>query len=142
MLGKAKPPLRTIRDNASAMLHNMYVPNSMCSCAVNVVVCLRNRTFIRAVGVSGGVPLTMLTTTTPGASKFSVFGCIVFAKVHAMLRRKMGDKAFRGVMIGYPPDASWYHVDFHVTRRVTTLVHVVFQEDTPRFSTSTPIDSA
>jgi hypothetical protein len=29
MLGKAERPWRTVRNNASAMLHNMAVPNSM-----------------------------------------------------------------------------------------------------------------
>jgi transposase InsO family protein len=42
MLGKAERPWRTIRDNASAILHRMVVPNSMWSCAVNIVVYLRN----------------------------------------------------------------------------------------------------
>jgi hypothetical protein len=44
MLGKAEEPWRTIRDNASAMLHNMAVPNFMWSCAVSTVVYMRNRT--------------------------------------------------------------------------------------------------
>jgi hypothetical protein len=37
----------------------------------------------------------------PDASKFRVFGCAVFAKVPDKLRRKLGEKAFRGVMVGY-----------------------------------------
>jgi hypothetical protein len=81
MLSKAERPRRTIRDNASAMLHNMYVPNFMWSCAVSIVVYLRNRTFSRTVGPSGGVPLPLLTSATPDASKFRVFGRTVFAKM-------------------------------------------------------------
>jgi hypothetical protein len=47
MSGKAERPWRTIRDNASAMLHCMAVPNSMWSCAVSIVVHLRNCTYSR-----------------------------------------------------------------------------------------------
>jgi hypothetical protein len=38
MLGKAERPWRTLRDIASAMMHNMPVPNYMWSCAINIVV--------------------------------------------------------------------------------------------------------
>jgi hypothetical protein len=92
------------------MLYNMAVPNSMWSCVVNIVVYLHNRTYNRSVGLTRGIPLTLLTSWALDASKFRVFGCAVFAKVPDKLRRKLGDKAFRGVMVGYPTDAPWYYV--------------------------------
>jgi hypothetical protein len=141
MLGKAERPWRTIRDNASAMLHSMAVPNSMWSCAVSTVVYLRNRTYSRSVGPTGGIPLTLLTSSVPDASKFRVFGCTVFAKVPDKLRRKLSEKAFRGVMVGYPNDAPGYRVYNPETRRITTSVHVVFQEDTPGFGAQLSVDS-
>jgi transposase InsO family protein len=55
MLGKAERPWRTLRDNASAMLYNMAVPNSMWSCVVSTVLYLRNRTYNRSVGLAGKV---------------------------------------------------------------------------------------
>jgi hypothetical protein len=94
MLGKAERPRRTIRDIACAMMHSMSVPNAMWSCAVSIVVYLRNRTFSRAVGPSSDVHVTLLTMVEPDASKFRVFGCTIFAKVHDKLRRKLGEKAF------------------------------------------------
>jgi hypothetical protein len=140
MLGKAERPWCTLKDNAYAMLHTMYVRNSMCSCAVITLVYLRNRTYIRAVGPSGGVPITLLTSQTPDASKFRIFGCTVFAKVLDNLRRKLGEMAFRSVMVGYPHDAPGYHIYNPVTRRITTSVHVFFQEDTPGFGTRPTIN--
>jgi hypothetical protein len=91
-------------------MHNMPVPISMWSCAVSTVVYLRNRTFRRAIGLSGGVPITRLTPTAPDASKFRVFGCIVFAKVPDKLRHLLGEKAFRGLMLGYLPYGQGYRV--------------------------------
>jgi hypothetical protein len=88
MLSKAEHPWRTIRDNASEVLHNMAVPDSMWSCAVCTVLYLRNRTYNSSVGLTGGIPLTLLTSSLPDASKFRVFGCAVFAKVLDKLRRK------------------------------------------------------
>jgi hypothetical protein len=94
MLGKAERPWRTLRDCASSMLHSLSVPNSMWSCAISTVGHLRNRTYSRAVGPSGGVPITLLTEAVPNASVFRVFGCTAFAKVHDSLTRKLGMKAF------------------------------------------------
>jgi hypothetical protein len=62
----------------------------------------------------------------PDASKFRVFGCAVFAKVPDNQRRKLSEKAFRGDMVGYPPDAPGYRVYNPETRIITTSVHVVF----------------
>jgi hypothetical protein len=128
MLGKTERPWCTIRDNASTMMHNMSVPNAMWSCAVITAVYLRNRTFSCAVGPYGSVPLTLLTLVEPNASKFRVFGCTVFAKVPDKLRRKLGEKAFRGVMVSYPSNAPCSRVYNPVTRRIATSVHVMFKE--------------
>jgi hypothetical protein len=92
MLGKTERPWRIIRDNASAMLHSMSVPNFMWSCVVIIVVYLRNRTYSRVVGLSGGVPITLLTSTPPDASECRVFECNVLAKVPDKLRRKLAAK--------------------------------------------------
>jgi hypothetical protein len=101
VLGKAEHPWRTIRDIASAMLHSMAIPNSMWSCDVSTAVYLRNRTYSRSVGLTGGTPsLSLPTSSMHDASKFCVFGCAVFTKVPDKLCRKLGEKAFRGVMVG------------------------------------------
>jgi hypothetical protein len=94
----------------------------------------------RSVGLTGGIPLTLLTSSVPYDSKFRVFGCAVFAKVPDKMRRKLGEKAFRGVMVAYPLDAPEYRVYNPETRRITTSVHVVFHEDTPGFGKRLSID--
>jgi hypothetical protein len=142
MLGKADRPWRTLRDCASSMMHAMSVPNNMWSCAMSTVVHLRNRTFNRAVGPFGGVPLALLTCTVPDASTFRVFGCEVFANVSYNLRRKLGLKAFRGVMVGYSQNSPRYRVYNPATRRIITSVHVKFQESVPGFGTAHPVDSS
>jgi hypothetical protein len=139
MLGKAERPSRTIKDTASAMLHNMVVPNFMWSCAIYTFVYMRNRTYNRSVGLTVGVPFTPLASSAPDASKFRVFGCTVFAKVPDKFRRKLSDKAFRGVMVGYPHDAPRYRVYNPETLRIITSVHVVFQEDTRASACDSPL---
>jgi hypothetical protein len=92
------------------MLLSMVVPNSMWSCVVSIVVYLRHRTYSRLVSLTGGIPLTLLTSSVPDASKFRVFWYAVFAKVADKLRRKLSETAFRGVMVGCLTDAPGYRV--------------------------------
>jgi hypothetical protein len=139
MLGRAKRPWCTLRDNALAMLHSMAVPNSIWSCAVRPFAYLRNRTYIRSIGLTGGIPLTLLMSSAPDASKFRVFGCAVFAKVPDKLRRILGEKAFRGVMVGYPTDAPGYRVYIHETRHITTSVHIALQENIRASARASPL---
>jgi hypothetical protein len=108
------------------MLHAMSVPYSMWSCAISTIVHLRNRTYSRVVGPYGGVSITLFTGAVPNASIFRVFGCTVFAKVPHNLRRKLGLKAFRGVMVGYSHNSPGYRIYNPATRRITTFVHVKF----------------
>jgi hypothetical protein len=76
----------------------------------------------------------------PSESRFRVFGCAVFAKVPDKLRLKLSEKAFRGVMVGYPADAPGYCVYDPKTRRIATSVHVVFQDDIPGFGAQLSVD--
>jgi hypothetical protein len=119
-----------------AMIQSMAIPNHMWSCDVIIDVYMRNRTYSRSIGLTGGVPLTLLTLSSPDVSKFRVFGYTVFAKVPDTLRRKLIERSFRGVMVGYPPNAPCYRIYNPETRRITTSVHVVFRESTPGFGAS------
>jgi hypothetical protein len=139
MLGRAERPWRTLRDNALAMLHSMAVPNFMWSCAVRTFAYLRNRTYIRSIGLSGGIPLTLLMSSAPDASKFRVFGRAVFAKVPDKLRRILDEEAFCGVMVGYPTDAPEYRVYNPETRHITTSVHIALQENIRASARASPL---
>jgi hypothetical protein len=123
MLGKAECPWRTIQDNASA---------TICSSQLHVVMrchhyCVPPQLHVQSLGrPQWWHPLTLLTSFVPHASRFRVFGCAVFAKVPDNLRRKLSEKAFRGVMVGYPTDAPGYRVyNNPETRRIATSVHAV-----------------
>jgi transposase InsO family protein len=70
MLGKAEWPWRTLRGFASAMMHSMFVPPSMWSCAINTIVFLRNRTFNR-FGHAGAYP-SLFSQVSPQSVQRSV----------------------------------------------------------------------
>jgi hypothetical protein len=114
----------------------------MWSCAINTVVHLRNRTYTRVVGPSGGVSLTRFTGTVLDAYAFQAFGCAIVAKVLDNLTRKLGMKAFRSVIVGYSQPSPGYRVYNPSPRRITTSFHVKIQEKLPCFGTSHTVDSS
>jgi hypothetical protein len=59
----------------------MAAANSKWSCVVSTIVYMRNRTYNRSVGLAGGTPLTLLTSSAPNTSTFRIFECTVFANV-------------------------------------------------------------
>jgi hypothetical protein len=69
-----------------------------------------------------------------------VFECGDFAKVPENLIRKLGLKAFRGVMVGYSQNSPGYRVYNSTTRGITTSVHVKFHESVPGFGISHHVD--
>jgi hypothetical protein len=54
---------------------------------------------------------------------------------------QLSEKASRGVIVGYPPNASSYRIYNPETRRITSSVHVIFQENTHGFGARLPVDS-
>jgi hypothetical protein len=140
MLGKVERPWRALRDCDSSMPHAMSFSNRMCPCAIIIAVHLRNRTSTNTIGPAWGFAIILLTCAVPYASTFRVFGCVVFAKVPDNLRRELGMKAFRGVMVGCSPISNWYRVNNPTSIRVTTHAHVKSQKIVPGFGTSQPVD--
>jgi hypothetical protein len=69
-------------------------------------------------------------------SAFRVFGCVAFTKVPDAHRKKLNMKYFRGVFVGYPSKSLGCRIYNPATRRITTSVHVVFQEGVRGFGAS------
>jgi hypothetical protein len=74
-------------------------------------------------------------------------GALSLPRCPTKLRGKLGEKALRGITVGYSPDAPVYNIYNHATRRITTCyttcytsVYVVFQEDVPGFPPSLTAD--
>jgi hypothetical protein len=50
----------------------------------------------------------MITNKMPDLSNFKTFGCLAYAHIDQSRRKKIEDKAFKGIFIGYAFDSpSW-----------------------------------
>jgi hypothetical protein len=121
----------------------MHVSNSMRSARLST--CARARSVARLDHPVLGPSLSRHLKKRTRPNFTSLIGRIshftFFWKVPDKLRRKVGEDACRGVLVGYPIDAPMYRVHNPVTRCITSPVHVMIHYNVPRFRISVETDS-
>ena len=90
---------------APAMLRTTGLPKSYWDYAAGTTVYLHNRTPHAGVG---GIPLQLLTRTPVKLGHLVTFGCPAYVHIPGHQRRKLDDKAFEGIMVGYSTDSPSY----------------------------------
>jgi hypothetical protein len=78
------------------------VNDSYWALAMAAAVHVRNRT--HSAG-AGGVPFTLATGGRADLSSMRVFGCPAYVHVEKSRRRKVDDRAWKGVFVGYTSES-------------------------------------
>jgi hypothetical protein len=79
-------------------------------------------------GGAGGVPFTLATGRRADLNTMRVFGCLACVHVDKSQRRKLHDRAWKGVFVGYASESPAWLVYNPATRRVVISRNVVFDE--------------
>jgi hypothetical protein len=79
-------------------------------------------------GGAGGVPFTLATGRRAELSSMRVFGCPAYVHVDKSQPRKLDDRAWQGVFVGYASKSPAWLVYIPATRRVVSSRNVVFDE--------------
>ena len=123
--GRMERQWGTLVPAAKSMLHTAGLDRSFWSLAMNAAVYVRNRVFCEA---AGGVPFELVTGRSVDLSHLRVFGCPAYVHVDKSRRRKLDDRAWKGIFVGYAPDSPVWLVYNPRTRRVERSRNVVFDE--------------
>jgi hypothetical protein len=78
------------------------LPRNLWELAVKHSVYLHNMTYIYGLG---GIPLTLTTGVIPDLSHIRISSCNAYTHVDSALRRKLEDKAWKGIYVGRSPDS-------------------------------------
>ena len=79
--------------------------------------------------IDGDTPHHRLLGKHARLDHFKAFGCKAYVQVYDRHRKKMDDKAWRGIMIGYDEhNTRCYRVYDPVRKVVRDVVHVTFDE--------------
>jgi hypothetical protein len=101
------------------------LPKAYWALAMADAVNVRNRGHS---GRAGGVPFTLATSRRVDLSSMRVFGCPTYVHVDKSQPRKLDDRAWKGVFLGYVSESPALLVYNHGTRRVVSSRNVVFDE--------------
>jgi Reverse transcriptase (RNA-dependent DNA polymerase)/gag-polypeptide of LTR copia-type len=137
--GRIERQWRTLSNMAHAMLGDAGLELGYWGLAMSAAVYIRNRVWSSG---AGGVPLQMATGRVPDLSDLRVFGCPAYVHIDSSRRRKLEDKAWKGVFVGYAEDSPAWLVYNPETKRVLRSRDVDFDEGPRRADVSGMGESA
>jgi transposase InsO family protein len=121
--GKAERLNRTLVESARAMLHDAQLPKRFWAEAIVMANYLR----VRSPTASGtSTPYEDFTGDKPDISNLRVFGSIAYVHTPKEKRRKLDNKATKGIFLGYEPHSKAYRV--LVNGKLVISRNVIFDE--------------
>jgi hypothetical protein len=115
----------TLVPVAQSIIRQAALPKSYWALAMPAAVHVRNR--VHSSG-AGGVSFTLTTGRRADMSSMRVFGCPAYVHVDKSQRRKLDDRAWKGVFLGYASESPAWLLYNPATRRVVSSRIVVFDE--------------
>jgi len=129
--GVAERLNRALVEMARTMMRNKDVDQDLWADAIKTAVYIKNRATSRALPV-GKTPFEQWTGSKPDVSHMRVFGSICWVVLHkSHIEGTFGDKAAKGVFLGYPDGSKAYKVILN-DGKVVKARSVVFAETNVR----------
>jgi hypothetical protein len=119
--GRIKRQWGTLVPMAHSIIRQAALPKSYWAMAMADAVRIRNR-------VHGSVPYELATCRRVDLSSMRVFGCSAYVHDDKYQRRKLDDRAWKGVFAGYVNESPGWLVYNLATRMVVSSSNVVFDE--------------
>jgi len=108
--GVAERLNRVLVEKARTMMRHKDVDQDLWADAIKTAVYIKNRVTSRALPV-GKTPFELWTGNKPNVSHMRVFGSTCWVVLHkSHIDGKFGDKAAKGVFLGYPDGSKAYKV--------------------------------
>jgi O-glycosyl hydrolase len=123
--GRIERQLGTLVSMALSMIRQAALPKSYRALAVAAAVRIRNR--VNSSGV-GDVPYEMVKCRSADLTSMRVFDCSAYVHADKSQRRKLDNRAWKGVIVGYALESPAWLVHNHATRRVVRSRNVDFHE--------------
>jgi hypothetical protein len=95
-LGRIERQWGTLADGAKTLLLMANLPSRFWGHAFLTMVYIRNRCWSSG---ANGIPIELVTGDLPNLNNLRVFGCPAYVHIDVSLRKKFGDKAWKGVFV-------------------------------------------
>ena len=138
--GVAERLNRVLVEMARTMMRHKDVDQDLWADAIKTAVYIKNRVTSRALPV-GKTPHELWTGNKPDVSHMRVFGSTCWVVLHkSHVDGKFGDKAAKGIFVGYPDGSKAYKVILD-NGKVVKARSVVFSEKNSSTVANVPEDS-
>ena len=116
---------RTISDAVTSLLADAALAKSFWGYAFLTVAYIRNRVWHSGAGC---IPYQKVTGNSPDLSNLRVFGCPAYVHIESARRKKLDQKAWQGVFVGYALDSPAWLIYNPATKNVIRSQNVSFHE--------------
>ena len=99
---------RTLMDMVDPMMARAKVPKKLWTEAVMTACYIRNR--LPTTSLHGKTPYEAWSGNVPSVSHIRKFGCLVYRHIPKKTRRKLDNKAMKGILVGYVSESGMYRV--------------------------------
>ena len=125
--GRIEREMRTVKDAARTMMHQVDAPQYLWAEAVGFAVHVQNRIVNRQSGER--TPFEVIFGRKPNLSHIRKFGCRAYVQVPKEKRTAWEPKATRGILVGFEGLARKFRVYDPEDRKIITVRNVSFHED-------------
>jgi hypothetical protein len=123
--GRVERQCGTFVPMALAMIHGAGLDRCYWAMAMHAATYIRNRVWSDG---ANGMPYQLVTGLPPVLKYLRVFGCPCYVHIDKHLRRKLDDRDWKGVFVGYALDSPVYLIWNPRTQRLVRSRNVVFDE--------------
>jgi hypothetical protein len=117
---------RVLGERTRAMLYGSKLPNNLWPQVMAAVTYLSNRTI--SPTSTDKTPYELIYGERPDVSNLRAYGCVAYSYNFDVNRRKLDDKAIKGILVGYDLKSSAYLLYIPETGKIKRSGHVMFNE--------------
>lgn len=130
---------RILGEHTRSMLHSANLPNNLWPFVMQTVTYLSNRLISPKCPTKSKTPFELIFGVKPDVSNLRSYGCLAYAYDFNVHRKKLDDRAIKGILIGYDTVSAGYLIFIPSTGKIIRSGHVKFNEH-ELFFKSKPID--
>ena len=114
-------------EKSRALLRDRKLQKYLWEDAMRLVVYVENRVIHK--GVREKTPYQLLYGRKPNVSNLRIFGCRAYPFIFDQRQRKLDDKTYEGIFLGYDESSAAYRVYIPTQRKIMKSIYVIFNEE-------------
>jgi len=119
---------RILGEHTRSMLHSANLPNHLWPSVMQTVTYLSNRLISPKCPDKRKTPFELIFGVKPDVSNLRAYGCLAYAYDFNVQRKKLDDRAIKGILVGYDETSAGYLLFIPETGKIMRSGHVKFNE--------------